>query len=110
MKRRRRREILTLEQERARQRRAARVAAKGTVVTAILLTLASIPVHAQFLEFKNPKSPRTKDGKVNLAAPVQKQADAHPVRPVLPGRDGRREVMSVADSHACILRYSVRQF
>ena len=75
VKRRRRREILTLEQERARQRRAARVAAKGTVVTAILLTLASIPVHAQFLEFKNPKSPRTRDGKVNLAAPVQKQAD-----------------------------------
>jgi len=43
-----------------------------------LLAFVSTGVHAQWLNFPTPGTPRTRDGKPDLAAPVPKAADGHP--------------------------------
>lgn len=43
-----------------------------------LVVLFSTSVHAQWLDFKTPGTPRTKDGKPNLAAPAPRSADGKP--------------------------------
>ena len=43
-----------------------------------LLSLATIGAHAQWLNFPTPGTPRTRDGKPNLAAPTPRTADGKP--------------------------------
>ncbi len=44
----------------------------------VLFTLLSTGVHAQWLNFPTPGTPRTRDGKPNLAAPAPRAADGKP--------------------------------
>jgi len=44
----------------------------------VLLTLLSAGVGAQWLNYRDPGTPRTRDGKVNLSAPAPRAADGKP--------------------------------
>jgi len=44
----------------------------------LALVLVSTPVHAQWLNFPTPGTPRTRDGKPNLTAPAPRTADGKP--------------------------------
>ena len=44
----------------------------------VLFALLSAGMHAQWLNFPTPGTPRTRDGKPNLAAPAPRAADQHP--------------------------------
>src|SRR5437867_1095459 len=47
-------------------------------LTAILLTAMTIPVAAQWLNYRDPTIPRTKDGKPNLTAPAPRGPNRKP--------------------------------
>ena len=47
-------------------------------VLLLAVVLLSAPVHAQWLNFPTPGTPRTPDGKPNLTVPVPRTADGKP--------------------------------
>ncbi len=49
-----------------------------SVVTLMALSLLAVPVAAQWLNYRTPGMPRTKDGKPNLTAPAPRTADGKP--------------------------------
>ena len=49
-----------------------------TVVLGILLAAATACVHAQWLSYPDPRTPRTRDGKPNLTAPAPRAPDGKP--------------------------------
>jgi hypothetical protein len=51
---------------------------KLTTSTALMLSLCAAPAAAQWLNYKTPGIPRTKDGKPNLTAPTPRTADGKP--------------------------------
>ena len=44
----------------------------------ILILLAGVGVHAQWLNHRDPETPRTKDGKPNLSAPAPRASSGKP--------------------------------
>ena len=47
-------------------------------LTAVVLVLANAPVMAQWLNYTESGTPRTKDGHVNLSAPAPRTSDGKP--------------------------------
>src|ERR1700730_2217056 len=51
---------------------------RRTIVLVTLLAGATACVHAQWLNYPDPRTPRTKDGKPNLTAPAPRAPDGKP--------------------------------
>ena len=57
---------------------------------AFCVVAMSVPLNAQWLDYRDPRIPRTADGKPNLAAPTPKLADGKPdFSGIWRGTDGR---------------------
>ena len=51
---------------------------KTLAATAVALAAVAVPVSAQWVHYRDPAVPRTKDGKPNLSAPAPRTADGKP--------------------------------
>jgi hypothetical protein len=71
---------------------------KRSTVMAMALSLVATPAVAQWLNYKTPGIPRTKDGKPNLAAPVPRTAEGKPDLSGLWAIDGLGHATNLADA------------
>jgi hypothetical protein len=71
---------------------------KRSTLMAMALSLVATPAVAQWLNYKIPGIPRTKDGKPNLAAPVPRMADGKPDLSGLWAIDGLGHATNLADA------------
>jgi len=71
---------------------------KRSTLMAMALSLVATPAVAQWLNYKMPGIPRTKDGKPNLAAPVPRMADGKPDLSGLWAIDGLGHATNLADA------------